>query len=507
MAQDMTLQQVQANPLLNSILAPYLQPGAQLGLTTQETATSGQSAATSAQEQQNLQASNPGIQATSQTQQIQALQKAAPLNLQKELQQGATWDQVRKKYTALGMSADDVFKQYLSQNVRGFPKENPTTLIGQGVKPETLGQNGQVGSFNDKYNQRNAVEGVRAAQNLWDQITPSDVLQYKLTGKNEHINNYNIQKQAVGEHLSSLIPGASGAQATGQANISTLPDPGDVNNFAGNIAHGAFNTLENSLLTMKNYSAKDLGLSPTNEKPPSATGKEILDGVLSAIKTSQNFGGVPAFNTAMSTIGPLGGILGIGKGGGAAAATSAPESAIDSLPGALKQYLNPNKAVSQAGNIRDKVLQTASDAGKTIKGNDIIKGIQGWAEKGKMGNLGQGDAIDKAVADAQSIFKGKSFNPKDIMQAYQEADSGFTKTGIPKSPIQANIDRGVRDVLAKELDNVAPGWKEATTNMAKSFQAEKSPIRAGIKNLAKYGLTLGVPTAAADTITHLLMGR
>lgn len=495
--------------LLQSILAPVLQPQAQLGLTQQETQTSGQSAATSAQEQQNLQAQNPGIQAVSKTDQINAIKAAAPLNAAKEIQGGMTWDQARQKYTSQGMTADDVFQKYLANTPYGTPVESPDKLISQGVKPETLGQIGQTGSFNDKYNTRNAINEIRTAQNLWNQITPNDILQQKLFGKNENINNYLSYKTTLGNHLQSLIPGASGAQATGQQLLSQLPDPNNIANFGGNVSKGAFNTLENSLLTQKGYSQKELGLGK-NTQGSSNTGGELLNNILGAVKTSQELpiGGVSGFNAAAVTLAPLGGILGVG-GGGATAATASKvaSSAVEDLPGALKQYINPSKAVAQAGSIRDTIIQKASDAGKTINGNDIVRGIKNWAQKGKMGNLGQGSAIDQAVTDAQAIFKGKKIDPKDIMQAYNEADSGFTKTGIPKSPIQANIDRGVRDVLAKELDNVAPGWKEATANMAKSFNAEKSPARAAVKNLVKYGLTLGVPTAAADTLTHYFLGK
>jgi len=71
---------IQATPnLVRAILAPILQPGAQLGQTQAEIPSIQQSTATSGQEQQNLQAQNPGEQAQSTTQQVQATQNAASL--------------------------------------------------------------------------------------------------------------------------------------------------------------------------------------------------------------------------------------------------------------------------------------------------------------------------------------------------------------------------------------------------------------------------------------------
>lgn len=478
--------------LVRSILAPILQPGAnlqqtqaQIPLTQQEQATSAQSAATSSQEQANLAIQNQSLQSEAAINKLKQQQAYASVNLGKDLQSGMTWDQARQKYTPLGLSADDVFKQYLSNNKYGTPHESPDTLISQGVKPETLGTIGQPGSFNDKYNTKNAINEIRTAQGLWNKITPNDILQQKVFGKNENVNNYLSYKTTLGNHLQSLIPGASGAQATGQQLLGQLPDPTNIANFGGNVAKGAFNTLENSLLTQKGYSQKELGIGKNNTGS-SNTGGELLNNILDTVKNSQQYAGVSGFNTAMSTLGPLGGILGVGKAGATAAAANAPEAAAKEVaaePGALTKLIQPGKAKAAIGSIRDAVVKMGDDAGNTIKGEDLAQQIRSWADNAKLGNLSNGKQIEEAAQTAEDLYKGKTFKPSDLKNIYDQIENGFTKGGAPRSSAEAYVDRGTQKVLANTLDNIAPGFKKANTMFSKVYNTEKSPVGKVIKNL------------------------
>lgn len=551
-------QQEFVNNWLKSAQSAVQQPAAQLQQTQAQTGEAGaeagaaaQSAATSAQEEVNLQAQNPGVQATTKSEQIKALKDNAPLNLGVDLTKNSmTLPSAIKKYKALGMSADDIFHQYLAQSPWGTPNQDPQQLQELGVTKAALGDIGTPGSFMDKYNTKNAVDELRNAQELWNQTSSASRLPF-LSNYSQSAQAYQTAKQVVGEHLSSLIPGASGAQSSVQDLLGILPDTGDLSlkqeNSGADTAK--FNTLEQQLLASKGYSYKDLGLPAPKIPPKSGTGGDLISSLLgqvinpvtnattatgqqdaampsgkgdllqSIINSAQMTGnlakntvGNPAILGEAASVATLPDTLAAGAGipaflaklGGKGVAKEAATVGTDNLPGALKTFLNPKGAIAQAGDVRDAVVGAAAKAGKTVDGDSLLADITSWSQKAKLGNLGQGKAIDRAVTDAEGILKGNKLDPQDLMKAYNEADSGFTANGIPKTPIQANIDRGLRDVLAKHLDDVAPGWKNSTTSMAKAYQAQKSPIRAGIKNLAKFGIPLAGGGAVGETLTHVL---
>lgn len=166
----------------------------------------------------------------------------------------------------------------------------------------------------------------------------------------------------------------------------------------------------------------------------------------------------------------------------------------------IMDFLNPQGVIKRGGNYRNAVVDAATQAGKTISGDDIVSDIRDWATTAKQGNLGQGPYIDQAVTDAEQSYGGRKLTPQQAAQAYAEADSGFTKTGAPKTPIQSNIDRGLRDVLGNRLQQVAPGWDEATSTMAKGYQGQRSGPRKMVGRVANLGLGL----AGLDEIRKIL---
>lgn len=551
-------QQAFVNNWLKSAQSAVQQPTANLEQTQAQTGEAGaeaaaasQSAQTSAQERTNLEAQNPGIQATTQSEQIAARQKKAQLDLSDDLTKNKiTLPSAIKKYTALGMSPDSVFTQYLSESPYGTPHENPQDLQQLGVTPDALGKIGTPGSFMDKYNTKNAIQEISNLQDLWNQTGTISKIPF-LAASTPSGKAYQSALQIAGEHLSSLIPGASSSQGSNNALINSLPQLGDLSQLDPAAAKGQFDAVEKQLLASKGYTKEALGLAETKTPPaaPKPKGGDLLSGLMGQVlnapenatantvqqnaqmpsgkgnlmqsilnsagmtaNLAKNTVGNPAILGQAASIATLPDALAAGAGipaflaklGGKKAVQAAATSGADNLPGALKTFINPKGAISQAGNVRDAVVAHASSIGKQVDGNDLIGDITNWAQKAKLGNLGQGKAIDTAVQDAGGILKDQKLDPKDLMKAYNEADSGFTTNRIAKTPIQANIDRGLRDILAKRLDEVAPGWKNSTTSMAKAYQVQKSPLRAGVKNIAKLGLPFAVGGGIGDVLSHVL---
>lgn len=365
--QNMTIQQVQqaaaSNPLLQSIIAPYLQPGvqlqqqqAQVPLTQQEQATSQQSQATGQQEQQNLQAQNPGEQAQSQTEQVAALQKKAQIGLGNDLKNNKmTLPSAISKYTALGMSADDVFKQYLSESPWKLPHQSPTQLQAMGVTPDAIGKIGDNGSFADKWNTRNAVLGMRDLHGKWNQTSGLAKLgAFGIGIPTASGQGYDAQREFLGEHLSSLIPGASSAQSSVEGLMNTLPDVARISEIEPGAADQRFNSAEAGLLNVKGYSLGDLGLSgpaaPTSsgvKQRPNMKGGELLQNILNDA-SSDTKGAGTIVNDYLNSNNPV-----------ATTAQIAPgmvKGSVDQLANMIglqgkngQPVLDPNKSVLQGG--------------------------------------------------------------------------------------------------------------------------------------------------------------
>lgn len=487
-----------------------------------------------------------------------------PLKLKNDLANGMTLSKALTTYSSL-MKPDDIFTQYLAQNPSKLPPLSPTELRNMGVSDQILGQNGQNGSFADRWNTRNAILGLRDLQNKFHTTHFYSSLLNTLGLGGNNAAAYNSAYNLFTEHLNSLIPGGSNASGEIQKVSQSIPSVNDPREYNRGKADAQFNSAEDQILKAKGYDYTDIGLNPSTPPETKQTGGNILNFLLgSAMNSAQDIGtGIrakmeqPQIDTmlqkaqnletqAQNTTDPnlksylykeanqyrspvgkeegnisksfssdvnqnplIRGVLGGIEIGSTAELPAAVESAAKmGVKGAqqLLDFFNPTRSISKAGAARDFVVNAATDAGKTINGNSILDDINSWAKTAKRGNLGQGDAINKAVADAKEVFKGQKITPEEAANIYREADSGYTKTGIAKTPIQANIDRGLRDILGEHLDDVAPGWKKATADMAKGYKDIKSPLRQGVKNLAKYGLPFAGGAATSDILGHFLFG-
>jgi hypothetical protein len=503
---------------------------------------------------QATQAQIPGIQATSTKEQIAAKQAAAQQNLGNDLQNKMTLGSALKKYVSLGMGADDIFNRYLAQSPWGLPNENPQQLQNMGISAKALGGIGTPGSFMDRYNMKNAITGLRDLQDKWNQASTLSYIPL-LGGFTTSGQAYHSARQIFGEHLSSLIPGASGAQSSVNDLLNTLPDTGDLASAEPGAAEGKFNAVETQLMAAKGYSHKDLGLPPrpaTSQQPGSNTnatpakGGDLLTSLLSNAGSdvkgivdnagqNKQFGvnsvnpadegfiknvlGIPGeygqllsnpikhaqehpVNTALDLL-PLLGMVKGGAGGGPVAGADSGISIKD--PGALQKIFSPGKIKEQAGGARDTVVNQATKGNNYINGNNIMSQLQNWADnQGKPGNPGQGGKIDMILKDAQNSYANKLITPSDAFKIYNEVDSGFNTKGLQKDAIQSRGDIALRGILRGELEKVAPGFDRLTNIIGQGYQAEKGAGAKIIKDLPKNAIRTGMNVAGLGFLRELI---
>ena len=231
------------------------------------------------QPQANLQqttAQIPGVAASSKKEQIGATQAASPQNLKADLTSGMTLKDALSKYTALGMSPDDVFTNYLSQSPRGLPHESLTELNALGISPKVTGNVGQISSFADKQNVKNNILGLRDLKDKFHQTG-----QFSSFVNNSGLANlgfdtkaaqaqaaYESARSLFTEHLSSLIPGASNASSDVATMAKSVPSSNDFRNYSPGKADAMFSSVEDQLLKAKGYSYKDLGIAGTSNNTP-----------------------------------------------------------------------------------------------------------------------------------------------------------------------------------------------------------------------------------------------
>lgn len=482
---------------------------------------------------------------------VQAQQAPAQINLGADLANKMTLDDALKKYTPLGKTPDEIFNQYLASSPYGLPKESPQDLMNKGISADALGKIGTP-SFMDRFNTKNAIVGLRDLQDKWHKTNAGSQLA-SLVGLSPDIGAYNNAKTILGSHLSSLIPGASGAQATGQSLTDTLPSPVDPREYMSGNAEKQFSSVEDQLLKTKGYSYKDLGVDmPTTSNKPSSggellntilgnAGKEISNTInpyeslklkasdsdqqkqdkfkqLTNMLVDQSQSSTPVgiikntlaqylgiaqdpkkaftekpISTTLAVLGPLLGLKG-GGSEGAVGETSAAETATLPKVGGnpLMDFLKPGGQISRGGNFRDAVITTADKAGAVIKGDDIASNLRTWADKAKLSNLPDAQAIEDTVNAAEKTYAGKTFKPSEVQSIYDGIEKGYTKGGEPRSATSSYIDRGVKQVLADQLDEITGNqWSKGTSEMAQGYSTQKSPIR----KYAKVGAGLGIGSA------------
>lgn len=494
---------------------------------------------------------------------------SAPQDLQTDLKNGMTLTDALAKYKPLKMKADDIFNEYLTGNTYGpkgapkLPVESPTQLEGEGVDANSLGAVGQLGSFVDKYNTKNAVDELRNAEDYFKKTQSSDIAG-NVGGVNANSKAYENARTIVGLHLSSLIPGASGAQATGNTLLDTLPSSKDLRSYTPDMVHQAFDSVEKQLMASRGYSYKDLNVTAPDYRQDSApkSGGGLLNQLLTnggndlkntatlynkanpdvismltnpkaradyqdfvqnnnPIEQLKGMAGqyadiatnpIEAFknhpvNTALAVLGPLLGLKGEGAVAEEGAVPAEATSAVSDIkgPSSLQKIINPAGAQKAVGDIRQNILNTADkQPDNTIKGEDLASQFKDWADQAKLSNLPDADAIEQAAANAVKHYAGKTLKPSDLADIKQKIEDTYTKTGVPKSATASYIDRGLSDVIDTQLDVMAPGWEKTNQLFNQNYNAQKGTAANIVKNLPKNAVKTGMNVGGLGILAKLL---
>ncbi len=203
----------------------------------------------------------------------------------------------------------------------------------------------------------------------------------------------------------------------------------------------------------------------------------------------------------VSTVMDLLPFLAAGKGaifkGGDVAGGAVDTTATIKNPSLIQKIINPEGINKNAANLRNTIIDTAESSGKTMPNSTILSDIKSEIPKLKRGNLGQGKVIDQAMQDAAQAFEAKgNMTPKEMADAYQETGNGYTKDGTPKTHIQANIDRAMRKIYEKRLDEVTDGqWSKSTKMFSQGYEAQKSAPAKAVKGIP--GKAVGAALNAA----------
>ena len=286
------------------------------------------------------------MQANSQADQIKAQQAKSLQGLNTDLQNKMTLPQAMSKYKALGMNADDILSQYISESPWGFPSESPTELHNMGVSEKTIGQPGQAYTYADRQNTAQALNEINKLQNLWNNSSVGDRVKGE-AGLSNATRLYNQSKNILGEHLSTLIPGAPGAQSSADKLTGTLPDINDLR-INNNDANALFENAKTMLMTQKGYQPQDLKIQNPTQVKTNPGGGDLIKGLLTGI--------IPTAGAVAGGIGGgfLGGVADIPTGvipgaiagamGGAALGGAAGQGIANKING--QKFLQPNVATT-----------------------------------------------------------------------------------------------------------------------------------------------------------------
>lgn len=166
--------------------------------------------------------------------------------------------------------------------------------------------------------------------------------------------------------------------------------------------------------------------------------------------------------------------LGRALGGATQIATAA------EVPGGIKSIISGAKSLpgkvfpsGTAKATRTGLIESATTGGKVIDGSKIAEHFTKWGEQAVRGNPGKEKQIAKIVDSVTNNFNGKPITPDQAMKMWLDADNGFNAQGVVKTALESKVDVQMREVLRPLIQEVAPGFDEATKAIAKGIKNKK----------------------------------
>jgi hypothetical protein len=175
-------------------------------------------------------------------------------------------------------------------------------------------------------------------------------------------------------------------------------------------------------------------------------------------------------------------------------------------PSKLQQLLNSDAAKRVVGQIRDAKIDAGQEAGNVASGDQVAKDWENWGNTAKGGNMSDAGAIEEAVTNAKKFYGGKTFTPQQLYDSYKEIEDGFTAKGERKSSTSAYIDRASQRILQKNIEDVAPGFKDSTDLFHKIYDTEKSGMGRAAKSLPGNIARGAINASGLGIVGELLLG-
>ena len=489
------------------------------------------------------QAQTATAQAGAVSAQAGAQKSAASINLGNTMSQNAGYSlsNALSDYSSV-MDPNEIFNQYLAAHPNQLPLMSPTELRSRGVSDATIGQIGQNGSYADRWNTRSAIQGLQDLQAKWNAADTAAKIPF-LSALDPTASAYSSAKTIFGEHLSSLIPGGSGAQGSVQNLTDALPSIGDLTQLESGKAAQQFSSVESQLLAAKGYNYSDLGLSAPKNTPASGGGLlsallhtalpiaggaagALIPGLgetglseaggasageaLADLLTGQQMGlDVPLVGVGGFGLSKLAGLLRAGgvaaegvagaEGGGGAAVGSS-----DLAGNPLMNFIRPGAKITRGIDFNNAAVAAADKAGTTISGtDDIAANIRQWADKAKLANPADTAEIEQAAVNAEKEYAGKTFTPSEVKDIFLRIPDPYTAAGALRTPTAAYIDNGVKQSISKTLDDATNGaWSKGTAAQKAAHDIQNSAMRKTLIKLAPYGLGI----AGMDQLQRILQG-
>lgn len=157
------------------------------------------------------------------------------------------------------------------------------------------------------------------------------------------------------------------------------------------------------------------------------------------------------------------------------------------------------KSIAEGSAVREGAVDLATKTGKLIRGDDILNEILAWGKKAKNANPNKVKTIDNIIESARSVYKGQEFTPKQVLDIWSEADSGFKASGKAGKTVQAGLQRAIRQGARNTLEQTTGKFEQGTKLIKQGIDQDKvlKPI---IKSRQKQEIMKGLESPAARII-------
>lgn len=172
--------------------------------------------------------------------------------------------------------------------------------------------------------------------------------------------------------------------------------------------------------------------------------------------------------------------------------------------GGAKGVLGKIRPTVKGKAIRTEAIDKATEAGKKIDGNKILKSLieKAKSSKANLSKTQQKKLTTDFLEGAKNTFKNKKLTPKATKRIWDQANKGFTKAGDAGKTVEAEYNNLLREVIRGPLERAAPGFEKGTALIAKGINRGKT-----LSNLAYRGGQIGAVATPLLILRSLMQNR